>query len=145
MLYDLELEGSIDKNYEDEKRLLKEVLGYNDDEVKQLISRHSQSLWEVKGSFDGECQYIYSNIVAINLTAEQVSRIVPRFNDCHLHMYVYTSDTGEPVSFHRIYQPPTKPISWDKPIVKRSNLVDVYEKVKVIDKKGAERPKPAEI
>lgn len=114
MLYDLHaFTGSEDETiYQNEKWLLKEILGYNENEAERIA-------------------YDCISIIAVKLSSEQVELIVPPFSANGMIIYATNSANGDIVPFKDIYDIYTvkvikKAHYYDKPVVEREHLIDPF-------------------
>lgn len=97
---------------EDLRKLLKEVLGYNEDEISQLESEH------------------FGRNVANNLTIEQAKEITEIFSDNDFQIYLNDGSGVEHVIFWKelgipLKHNPPKDHYCDEPLVSREHLADL--------------------
>lgn len=102
---------STDENIQVVKKLFKEILGYDEEEISQFADTG------------------FSCTVATNLSLEQVKLILQPFFDCSIN--VYLTDRNEKIISYRdagIYLTRNQPKEhyYDKPVISREHLVDPY-------------------
>lgn len=95
------------------RKLFKEILGYNDNEIDYFTKTH------------------FSCAVAINLTIEQVQEICKIFYSNNIQLYLTDQKTNKIVALQKdlgiiIPREPPKSHYCDEPLVSRDHLVDAF-------------------
>lgn len=95
------------------KKLLKEVLGYNEQEINQFVNTKFM------------CD------IAINLSLEQAKQIVEPFYDNDIQIYLFNQSSNSPLAWQKdlgiiLTKNTPKQHYYDEPVISREHLVDPF-------------------